>query len=455
MKRTRIFTLVLVVFLLTTMIAGCGTTPSGQSSTPAPDTSEKSSPSSEPVSSEPVKITLMNTKGEIAATIEEAAKQFSSEKKNITLEIVPVPAGKSPFEALSAMYNSGNAPTLSMIDSGDIPRLKDNFLSLNNEKWMADAIEGTTKVATIDGTTYAFPFTIEGYGLIYNKPVLDKAYGGNFDPSTITTKAALKEAFDKVEASGVKAITVSPMDWSLGAHMFSINYIVEGKGKQASYDKLFADLKSGNIDISKNESFNNWVDTFDLLKEYNAEKADPLAATYEKGPEALGKGEVGFWFMGNWAWPQVKEFDTTGEQYGFIPFPMGDNASGYGNNSIVSFPSKFVAIDKTQNSEEQQAAAKEFLNWIVYESSGQDALVNKMNLIPAFSNITLPIADPLGNSIAQYMSEGKSLSAIDTYTVMPADHWSQVGASLQKYLSDYSDRATLAKEIQDYWKTVK
>ena len=29
------------------------------------------------------------------------------------------------------------------------------------------------------------PFAVEGYGLIYNKQVLDKATNGNFDPSSI------------------------------------------------------------------------------------------------------------------------------------------------------------------------------------------------------------------------------------------------------------------------------
>lgn len=404
---------------------------------------------------EKIKITFMNSKGEIQSQLEDVAKTFMTDNPNISLEIIPVPAGKSPYETISAMYNSGNAPTLSMIDSGDIPRLKDNFLELNSEKWINDAVDGTTKVATIDGKTYAFPLTIEGYGLIYNKQVLDKAVNGTFDAKTITTRKALKEVFDKVEKSGKKALLVAPMDWSLGAHMFALNYLAYGKGDQASYDKLFKDLKSGTIDLAKDASFNNFIGTFDLLKQYNSAKKDPLSVTYEKGPELLGKGEVGFWFMGNWAWPQIKSFDTANKEYGFIPLPMTDNASDYGNDKIVAFPSKFISIDKTQNKPQQQDAAKKFLNWLVYEKNGQEGIVNKMNLVPAYKNITLPIADPLGQSIVSHMKEGKTLSAIDAYTVMPADHWSKVGASLQKYLSNNSKKEGLAKEIQDYWKAVK
>jgi raffinose/stachyose/melibiose transport system substrate-binding protein len=156
--------------------------------------------------------------------------------------------------------------------------------------------------------------------------------------------------------------------------------------------------------------------------------------------------------MGNWAWPQIKSFDTANEAYGFMPVPVSNNAADYGNAGIPVGVTKFVAIDKEQNSAEQQAAAKKFLEWLVYSNNGQDTLVNKANIIPAFNNITLEPADPLGKSIKQYMSNGQTLQFM---TTTPPDHWSKVGASMQKYLSDNVDRAGLFGEIQEYWKNVE
>ena len=78
--------------------------------------------------------------------------------------------------------------------------------------------------------------------------------------------------------------------------------------------------------------------------------------------------------------------------------------------------------------------------------------MNKANIIPAFKNITLPAADPLGKSIQDYIAKGKSEHSMST---LPADHWKKVGASMQKYLAKAGDRAMLVKEIQEYWKTVK
>ena len=431
MKKGRLLSLVLTVMLLTSLL---GSAAGAQSA---------------------VQVTFLNSKGEIQAQLEEAAKVFNADHPETSVEIIPCPAGKSPFEVMSTMYNSGNAPTLAMIDAGDVVRLAEKFAPLNDEAWVADAAEGSLSAVTLDGNVYGFPFAVEGFGFIYNKQVLDEAFGGSFDPATLTTQTALKDAFDKVVAIGKKALIITPMDWSLGAHMFSTMYLATGKGDQAAYDELFASLKAGTYDLAANPAFTGWLKTFDLLREYNSAKDDPMAITYEKGPELLGKGEVGFWYMGNWAWPQIAQFDTASQAYGFVPYPLSDSAEDFGNSQIVAFGSKYVALDATQNSAEQQAAGKAFLNWLVYEPNGQDTLVNKANLVPAFTNIKLEIADPLGRSIVSHIADGKTIPAIDNFTVMPADHWSVVGASLQKYLSGYSDAATLAQEVQDYWKTVK
>lgn len=440
MSKIKLLSLMISFMLVISMLAGCGTANKNQST----------NQSAEPAGKE-VKITLLNSKGEVQAQLEEAAKVFSNENPGIVLEVIPCPAGGSPFEKVTSMYASGNAPSLAMLDPGDIVKFKDKFVDLTSEKWVEDTIPGVADAATIDGKLYGFPSTIEGFALIYNKKVLDKA---GVDPASIKTRKSLEDAFKKVEASGVAPVVISPMDWSLGAHFLSIAYVDQAKDGD-SLKKFMQSLKEGKAELKNNKIFTGLMETFDVLKKYNIDKNDPLAGTYERGPELLGKGTVGFWFMGNWAWPQIKSFDTADGQYGFVPVPISDNADDYGNSQIIKGTSKFIGVDKEQNSPEQQAAAKKFLNWIVYEKSGQDFLVNKANFIPAFKNITLEIQDPLGKSIKDYMTQNKAMNSIDTYFAMPADHWKQVGASMQKYLAGQSDVETLAKEIEEYWKQAK
>lgn len=69
------------------------------------------------------------------------------------------------------------------------------------------------------------------------------------------------------------------------------------------------------------------------------------------------------------------------------------------NNQIQGSPSKQVMIDGEVVSDKERAAAKEFLNWIVYSEIGQQMLVKTCNLIPPFQNNPYEPADPLSRDI--------------------------------------------------------
>ena len=398
--------------------------------------------------SQSLKITFLNSKGEIQTQLEEIATLYSELKPDIALEIIPCPVGQSPFEKIVSMYASGNAPTISMVDAGDVKKFQDRILTLTSEKWIEDAIAGSLDMATLsDGTVVGFPFAVEGYGLIYNKKVIDEAIG-SFDPSSVRTRKDLETLFENIKASGVEPLVVSPLDWSLGAHFFTISYAAQSPDPK-KVDEFLQNLRAAKVDLSENAVVNGLLDTFDVMKKYNIDRNDPLSGTYDRGVALIGTGEVGLWFMGNWAWPQISEFAADNLQFGFLPVPISNNPDDYGNSQIPVGATKFLIIDKDQNSKEAQEAAQDFLNWLVYDEIGQDMLVNKLNIIPAFKNITLEPQDPLAKSILQYVREGKTMQFV---LDLPPDHWSMVGASMQKYLADVVDREGLLDEIENYWK---
>lgn len=396
-----------------------------------------------------VNITFLNSKGEIQAQLEEIALLYSEITPNVKVEIIPCPVGQSPFEKVVSMYASGNAPTIAMVDAGDVKKFQDKALNLTNEKWVQDAIPGSLDMATLeDGTVIGFPFAVEGYGLIYNKRVLDKALGKSFDPSSVRSRKDLQALFEQLETANVPPLVISPLDWSLGAHLFTIAYAAQSPDPKKA-EEFIENLRAGKVDLTKNRVVNGLLDTFDLMREYNIDKDDPLSGTYDRGSYLLGSGKVAIWFMGNWAWPQLSELDPEGE-YGFLPVPISDDPNDYGNSQIPVGATKFLILDKEQSSEAEQKAARDFLNWLVYDVKGQDALVNKLNIIPAFKNIALQPKDPLAKSILQYVKEGKTLQFV---LDLPADHWRMVGSSLQKYLGNAISREGLLKEIEEYWKS--
>lgn len=393
------------------------------------------------------KITFMNSKGEIQAQLEDAAKLFEKENPGISVELIFAAVGQGPWEKVMSLYAAGNAPTLIMGDPTDLPKLQDKLADLSNEKWVKDIANlSTMALVKSDKKLFAFPMTVEGYGLIYNKALLDKA---KVDPASIKTIKDLDNAFKKVESAGIGVVTVGPMDWSLGAHLLVIGYAAYTKNFTA-FDKFVSNLKAGKVDLAKINTMNGLISTFDLLKKYNINAKDPIAPSYDIVNEQFSSGKAAFYFMGNWVWPVIEKI-TKSTAFGYVPIPISNNAKDYGNNGIPVGITKFIGIDTSQNSKEQQAAAKKFLDWLVYSSSGQDFIINKASIIPAFKNITLELKDPLSKSIKEYMIKDNAL----LFPFCPPDHWPKVGPIMQKYLAGKSTKDELFKGIQEYWKNIK
>lgn len=439
MKKSGIVVSLAVTLVFAMIVTACGKNSSGGTASSKPDSTGGSA-------DKPVKITLLESKGgDVTNLLTEAGKEFSKANPNITVEVMSVGDGQSPYERAATLYAAGTPATLTMLDAGDIVKFKDKAADLSGEKWVSDLAQPNQ----IDGKTLAFPFSVEGYGLVYNKAVLDKAVGGTFDPATINTTSALEELFKKIQASGPAPLTIGSMDWSLGNHFLALAYAAQPDG---NVDKFLNGLKSGSVKIADNAAYKGLLDTFDVMKKYNKAKNDPLSVTYEQSAASVAKGEAGMTFNGNWMIGELQKTNPTGE-FGFIPVPVSNNPSDKANSAIAIGATKQIFIDKTKNTEEQQAAAKKFLNWIVYDQAGQDFLVNKASIIPAFKNITLEPKDSLAKSIKAYNNAGKSIPFAGNY--VPGDHWKVLGASMQKYLVGKDDRAALAAEIEDYWKNVK
>lgn len=188
---------------------------------------------------------------------------------------------------------------------------------------------------------------------------------------------------------------------------------------------------------------------FDVLKEYNVAKGDPLGADYDEMAIDLADGKTAFWFNGNWAWPNLSEAGAEeDDEYGFLPYYLNNDSTDFVNSKIQGSPSKQIMLDGQVASDKEQAAAKEFLNWIVYSEIGQQMLVKTCNIIPPFQNNPYEPADPLSRDIYEKVHSGKAFNAS---AIVPNDHWAVLGAAMQKYLAGRSEREELIDSIQNYW----
>ncbi len=380
-----------------------------------------------------VAITIFNSKMEIQEQMEEMAEEYSKEK-GVDVEVYY--SSDTVAAHLSTRYASNDPYTISMVDAKDVYALaEEHAVDLSDQDW----VKNTTQAIAIDGKTYGFPVCVEARGIIYNADAIKKATGADFDPTSIKTTADLKAIAEKCGTGVMKE------DWSLAGH-----FLTEVYEQQQDPDAFIAGIKDGSVKLIDDAKFNAMMDTFDVLKDNNYAKDAAISAEREVTEQKLAEGEIGLMFGGNWDWSVINAYDYS-ENMGIMPVP-NDSDDG-SSDKLVGGGSKYFFIDSSDNtSDDQRKAAKDFLNWLVSDEAGQDFIVNKCALVPAYSNITLAVQDPLGTSVKKYADDG---ALIPNYNYLPDDHYAKCGAIFQKYLAGEIDRASFADEITTYWSTAE
>ena len=395
-------------------------------------------------------IDFLNSKGEIQAALEEMAAAFEA-KTGVKVNILACGAGEVPYTKITSMYNSGTAPTMAMLDTTDIVALAEEYaIDLSDQAWIAECESNITQV---NGKVYSFPFCIEGRGIIYNKQAIESTLGHAFDPDTINSLESLSALLAELRAAGMEnPVVISKEDWSLGAHQLGMIYDTYD-GTTAGAAELISKLTDGSLKAIEYDRFNQFADTMDVLLQYNINGKDPLGALYEQDPIYLADGDAAFWLNGCWAWPNLAEAGAeASEEYGFLPWILGNDTTDFANNGIQAAATKQVMIDKKQATAEEQEAAKAFLDWIVNDDEGQRMLVEVAAVIPACKNNAYDPLDPLGNDIKQKITAGKTFGSS---FIAPGDHWSAVGAEVQKYIAGKQTREQLAENLDAYWQRQK
>lgn len=438
---------ILAAAMLVCSMAGC----KGNESTSSSSSTAAGSQSAN--TGKKIKLSVFLGGGETIDQINAVVKKFNSQNDHIEIQNIPKPTGQTGYQMLSVMYNAKNAPTLIYLESNDILKLTDKLQDLSDMKEVKNANPGVLDDVKVNGKLYGLPTNIQGYGLMYSRAVLDKTMGKDFDPKTIKTRDDLKKVFDKIQAKGVAPVVITSLDWSLANHY--LNQVYAGQAKDAAGRDAFIDkLYKGNANLAGNAVYNDYLDTFDLMKKYNYYKDNPLEAassnTIDTESQIITSGDAAFWFMGNWAAPSIRNLDTSGD-YGYIPVPLGDEKSPNAGKICTLVPG-YYCIDTSQSTKEQQAAAREVIDYLLASADGHDYTVNQCKFIPAYSDNKLEIKEPLAKSVSEYAVAGKTFPMYSKY---PSDHMNAVGKLMQGYLSGQTNRQTLAKQVEDYWKQQK
>lgn len=387
-----------------------------------------------------VSITIFNSKNEIQEFLEEAASEYGK-ANGVDIEVYY--SQDTVAAHLAQKYAAKEPYTLNMTDAKDIYTLGAEY---GYDMSAADWIKNTQYAISVDNKVLGVPVCVEARGILYNAHAIKEVTGEDFDPESIKTLDDFTAFCDKLVAAGMETPTaILKPDWSLGAHFLAQVY-EEREDVQGFIDSL----KAGSVDLMSDEKFNALMDTFDALMKYNTFASSPATVEDDQVHQKMAEGEVAFQFGGCWEWNDLLTYDYTGE-IGIMPVPQNlqDAYTGY----LVGGGSKYWYIDNSEyTTDEQRQAAMDFLNWFYTTDEGHTLVADTCGMVAAFSDNTVDCTNDLGKSIKPYVDGGK---LVPNYDYFPDDHYSKLGASMQKYLAGQTDRAGLAAEIQDYWKSVQ
>lgn len=343
-------------------------------------------------------ITIVQNKVEIDAALQEYAAEFSKEA-GYNVKVITAGGSSDYNTALKAEFASGKEPDIFVIEGPTGYELyKDKIADMTGEEWTQ-----YTAAAYMDGDkVVGFPVAVEGYGMAYNKDILDKA---GIDPATLTNVDAYQAAFEKLDSMkeelGLDAVvsmvagTAPGMTWVTGLHNFNI-YLTVGLDRNDT--SIIDQVLEGKVDEDR---FHAYCEYVALIFKYS----DPemlINGTQDMQLAAFANGKTAFYHQGNWMDPNIVALN--------VDFPMAYAPHAFLHEDtdgiLVNAPSWYVVNENAGNAEQ----AIDFLNALADTEAGHDYMVNKAAMVPAFTNVTIEPATPLSKSVMEWNAAGKTYS---------------------------------------------
>ena len=398
-------------------------------------------------------------RGQGSVIWEEIAQKYT-EETGVKVKVVTA-AGGNYESTLKSEIAKSDAPTLFQIN-GPIgyQSWKDYCADLSDTEFYKALTDPSLAITGDDGGVYGVPYTIEGYGIIYNDEIMQKyfamegAAASSVDEITSfdKLKAVVEDMQSKKDALGIKGVFASTSllpgeEWRWQTHLANIPVYAEYK------DKDVDDLKE--IDFTYADNFKN---TFDLY--LNNSSTEPTMLGSKGVNDSMAEfalGQVAMVQNGNWAWSQIGEVQgnvVKEENIKFMPIYTG--LDGEENQGLCIGTENYFSIN-SQTSEANQKASVDFVNWLINSDTGKDYMTNKLGNVAPFTtfNDEEKPQDPLAKSMLDSMESGKE-SIPWVFTTFPSQTFKDnFGAALLEYAQGSMEWSDVVNTVKEQWKAEK
>ena len=398
----------------------------------------------------------LNFKPEVADVYQKIAKAYQKET-GVELRVVTAASGTYEQTLKSEMAKS-DAPTLFQIN-GPLGYLnwKDYCADLSDIE-LYRHLKDKSLAVTSGGKVYGIPYVVEGYGIIYNKTILndyctmDNAVISSVDEinNFATLKAVaddiqsrLDEINDKFGYDLQGAFTSAGMDgssdWRFKTHLANLPIYYEYKDKGIN-----------STDAIEGTYLDNYKQIWDLY--ITDSTCDPGMLSSKTGDEAeseFGMEEAVFYQNGTWEYNNIK--DVGDDNLGILPIYIG--VEGEEDQGICTGTENYWCVN-SKASEDDIQATLDFMNWCVTSDEGTKAMGEDMGFVIPFKN-AVESQNLFVQQDKELTAEGKTPVSWN-FPTMPSEEWKNgVGQALTAYAADQTDDnwEAVRSAFVDGWKT--
>lgn len=390
---------------------------------------------------EAVEIDIFQFKVEFKDQFEALAKKYEAANEGVKINIETVGGGSDYGAALKSKFSSGNEPDIYNIGGPeDVNMWLENLTDLSDTKAAGEALEGTLTGATKDGKVLGLPYNIEGYGVIYNKEIFEKA---GIDASTIKTLTDLENAAKTLDSKKEELGLDAP--FALAAKELWITGLHSGNAfLNAEFDNdVMKAFDSKTVEFKYSEQFKKYID---ISNDYSVQPTNSL--DYSQQIEQLfSNGKVAMTQQGNWVYPTIADVNPElAENIGILPIPI----DGVTEGTIPVGVPMYWGVNPN-GSEAEIQASKDFLDYLYTSDEGKQIVLEEFKFVPAYKGYdTEKISDPLSKDVYTYYTEGNTTGWV--FMGYPAGWGEQtLGAEIQKYVAKEATWEEAMQSAKDKW----
>ncbi len=431
MKKT--FRVLLIMTLIGIMtLTGCGGSKDNKSTNTTNDTDTKTeekaedktnSKSEEKASTESAKkIVVFQSKVEITDQLKALAQEYKAET-GVEVEVWNT-TGDDYLQQLKIKLGNNQGPTVfSLAPGSESNELSAYLADLSDLSFVGDIAENMADVK--DGKVTGIPYTVEGFGVVYNKNLIDA--------SKVTDFASFETMLKEQKAAGVNGFSLSSESYFLIGHILNTPFAL-----QADPGAYVEQLIKGEVTMENTPEFVDFAKFMEAIRENTN---NPLEVKYDKETGDFAMGKSASIHQGNWCYGMFTDYDVNFEM-GMMPLPI------LGNDKIaVSVPTCWYVNSQAADAEIQ--AGKDFIQWMYTSETGKKYLMEEFGFIPVVANMENEKLDPLSQAVAEYTNGGKTIpwpmnsywpaGIVDVYLVPVAQEFfttNMTGTELLKSLNE-------------------